>query len=99
MLGIRLSVQDSFIDWEAECEPPASLTRLIRDHKPGLIEILKGDRCRWCGELLDWPRPVGVVFGDQTAECMACADAEVERIWRAAERVTQSADARIQPKP
>ena len=85
-LGIRLSTQDGFIDWEATREPPASLTCLIRDHKPGLIEILKGDRCRWCGELLDWPRPVGVVFGDQTAECLPCGDAEAHLARRRAVR-------------
>ena len=82
---------------DAEREPPASLLQRLRDHKPKLIQILKGDACRWCGTPLDWPRPAGITFADGTTECMACADAEVERIWRAAERVTQSADARADP--
>ena len=71
--------------------------QLIATYKPELIEILRGDRCRWCGELLAWPRPVGVVFGDNTAECHRCADAECERIWRAAKRVTISPDALADP--
>ena len=62
-----------------------------------LIQILSGNTCRWCGELLAWPRPVGVVFGDNTAECHRCADAECERIWRAARRVTISPDALADP--
>ena len=41
--------------------------------------------------------PVGVVFGDDTAECHRCADAECERIWRAAKRVTISPDALADP--
>ena len=93
-LGVRLSVRGGFIEWEAEREPPADFLAAVAAVKPELIQILRGDRCRRCGEPLPWPRPVGMVFADGTSECMACADAEVERLWRAAERVTQSPVAR-----
>jgi hypothetical protein len=96
-LGIRLSVTGGFIEWEAEHEPPGGFLAAVAAVKPVLIRVLMGDSCRWCGSPLAWPGPVGITFADGTSECMACADAEVERIWRAAERVTQSADARTDP--
>ena len=77
--------------------PKPELLARLRENKATIVEILKGDACRWCGTPLDWPRPAGITFADGTTECMACADAECERIWRAAERVTQSADARADP--
>lgn len=77
--------------------PSPELLARLREFKPAIIEILKGDACRWCGVPLNWPRPVGITFADGTAECMMCADAEVERIWRAAERATQSPDAHADP--
>jgi hypothetical protein len=44
------------------------------------------DVCRYCGEPIGWPRPVGIVFADGTAVHHACAErAEVERIQRRAE--------------
>ena len=96
-LGIRLSATGGLIAWEAEQEPPGGFLAAVAAVKPVLIRILMGDFCRWCGSLLAWPGPVGITFADGTSECMACADAEVERIWRAAERVSQSADARTDP--
>ena len=86
-MGIRLSVHGGFIEWEAERELPASLLPLIRDHKPELIQILRGDRCRWCGERLAWPGPVGVVEGTGTALHLECYEpAEVARLLAAGRR-------------
>ena len=62
------------------------LTRL-RAHKAGLIELLHGERCRSCGERMAWPGPAGVIFGDGTAECCSCTDAEAARLYAAAKRV------------
>jgi hypothetical protein len=44
-----------------------------------------GTRCRYCGEAMGWPRPVGIVFADGTAAHHACDErAEVERLRRQA---------------
>lgn len=78
-------------------QPSPELLARLRERKMAIVAILRGDACRWCSEPLAWPRPVGVVFADGTSECMSCADQELERIWRAAERVTQSPDALTDP--
>jgi hypothetical protein len=65
---------------------PDLLDRLRR-HKPELIEVLRGDRCRRCGEPLAWPGPVGVVHADGSAGHHEC------RVWAAAQRAVESPDA------
>ena len=65
----------------------------LRKNKAVIIKILAGDRCRTCGAVLPWPAPVGVLFANGTAECMACADREVGRVLPAAERAVASLDA------
>jgi hypothetical protein len=55
------------------------------------------ERCRWCGERLAWPRPVGVILADGTAECMPCTDHEVGRLLAAAERTVASSGALTDP--
>ena len=77
--------------------PPPELLARLREHKPAIVEILKADRCRWCGEPLGWPRPAGVVLGDGLAECMPCVDREVGRIWASAQRAVESPDALTDP--
>jgi hypothetical protein len=67
-------------------EELAEADRLSR-RKPELIEILRGDRCRRCGEPLAWPAPVGVVYSDGSAEHHHC------RLFAAAERAVLSPDA------
>ena len=57
----------------------------------------RGDSCKHCGEPLAWPRPVGVILADGTAECMACFEREAWRILAAAERVVNSPDALADP--
>jgi hypothetical protein len=52
--------------------PPAELLAKLRDHKAVLVELVRGDRCRACGETLDWQRSDGVIFADGTAEHHAC---------------------------
>ena len=60
--------------------PPELLARL-REHKAELLDLLAGHVCRHCGEVMDWPAPVGRMFGDGTAAHHACHErAEVERI-------------------
>ena len=72
---------------------PDALRAALREHKAEVAAIVAGRACCWCGSPLAWPGPVGVTFLDGRTECMRCADAEVDRIWRAAERVTSSPDA------
>ena len=55
------------------------------------------DRCRWCGVPLAWPAPVGIILGDGSAECHACADREVWRLMAAADRALNSPDALADP--
>jgi hypothetical protein len=38
--------------------PPELLARL-REHKAALAELLTGHLCRHCGEVMNWPAPVG----------------------------------------
>ncbi len=60
--------------------PPELLARL-REHKLALAELLAGYLCRHCGEVMNWPAPVGVMFADGTGAHHACHErAEVERI-------------------
>ena len=72
---------------------PSALRAALREHKVEVAAILAGNACYWCGAPLAWPGPVGVTFLDGRSECIRCADAEVDRIWRAALRVTSSPDA------
>ena len=76
-LGVRLAVSGGFIEWQASQTPPQDFLAAIAAIKPELVEILHGDRCRWCGDRLAWPGPAGIVFADHTAECMPCTDREV----------------------
>ena len=79
-LGVRLAVSGGFIEWQASQTPPQDFLAAIAAIKPELVEILHGDRCRWCGDRLAWPGPAGIVFADHTAECMPCTDREVGRL-------------------
>ena len=78
------------------CPSPDLLARL-RGAKPELVELLRGDRCRWCGDRLAWPGPAGIVFADGTAECMQCEAREGERLMAAGRRAVDSPDALADP--
>jgi hypothetical protein len=78
--GVRLRLADGRKIKVAGNPDPDLLDRLRR-HKPELIEIMTGDRCRHCGEPMAWPGPAGVVHADGTAEHHEC------RTWAAASRV------------
>jgi hypothetical protein len=82
--GIAVAVAGSELWLRGERQPAPELLDRIRAHKAELLEILRGDRCRRCGERMDWPDPVGVVYADGEAEHHAC------RIWAAAERAILS---------
>jgi hypothetical protein len=65
---------------------PPDLLVALRAHKAELAALLAGDVCRWCGERMNWPGPVGVRLGDGTALHHRCAELfEVERLKRRAE--------------
>ena len=72
---------------------PLALLARLREHKAELAELLAGHLCKHCGEVMDWPAPVGRMFGDGTAAHHACHErAEVELIRaRAANAVTPEA--------
>jgi hypothetical protein len=71
-LGVRLTPHGDFIDWRAERAPPEALLAHLRARKGEVLELLRGERCRRCGERLAWPAPVGVVHGDGRASCFPC---------------------------
>jgi hypothetical protein len=72
---------------------PLPLLARLREHKAELLELLAGHLCKHCGEVLNWPAPVGVMFADGTGAHHACHErAEVERIRaRAANATTPAA--------
>lgn len=74
------------------------LVRELRDHKPVVIEVLTGRRCRHCEGALDWTRPGWVPFADGTAAHLGCyEEAEVARLLAAAKRSLFSPDALADP--
>jgi hypothetical protein len=88
--GVNARLEGGTVRLSAATPPPPELLATLREHRAAILAILSGDACRRCGDPLAWPAPVGITFDDGTSECMRCADAEVERIWRAASRVTSA---------
>ena len=82
--GVQLWRDGERVRWRGA--PPEGLLDQLRTHKSDLIELLRGDRCRSCGERMGWPDPAGVIFADGTAECRGCTDAEAARLYAAAKR-------------
>ncbi|HEX6013993.1 MAG TPA: hypothetical protein VFY87_19790 [Geminicoccaceae bacterium] len=70
--GLRLRVEDGQVRVAADRAPPTELLEGLRAHKSEILELLRGERCRGCGERLAWPAPVGVVHGDGQASCLPC---------------------------
>jgi hypothetical protein len=77
--------------------PSPELLARLREARPEIIELLRGDRCRHCGERLAWPGPAGITFADGTSECMRCEAREVGRLMAAGRRAVASPDALADP--
>jgi hypothetical protein len=90
--GVRLTLEGGKIRMVAAPVPPAALVTALRQHKPALVALLRGERCRCCGEPISWARPEAVAFADSTAAHLACYEAtEVERLLEAGRRATKGA--------
>jgi hypothetical protein len=91
--GIELRLVDGSV--KVRGTPAPELRAALREVLPEVAAILSGDVCRCCGAPLPSRSSLGVlvVFGDGTAECMACADREVGRLMTAGRRAVESADA------
>ena len=90
--GVEVHVDGG--DLRLRGRPDPDLVQAIREAKPVLVAILRGYRCRWCGEPMAWPGPAGVVEAPGTALHHQCyEESEVAQLLAAGERVTQSADA------
>jgi hypothetical protein len=71
---------DGRVRLAAEREPPAHLLTELRLHKPEVVALLRGERCRHCGERIDWTWPGTVAFADGQAAHLACYErVETER--------------------
>lgn len=90
-LGVQLSLRRDLIDWCAASPPPSGFIARLRAAKPELIELLSGDACRICGELIDWSVPGARAFADDTAAHNGCwEEAEIDRHLRNAELAVAS---------
>jgi hypothetical protein len=78
--GVRLRLAgDCKVKVQAST-PSEPLDRLCA-YKLDLAALLRRDACRYCGEPMGWPQPVGAVFVDGTAAHRLCDEAaEVARI-------------------
>lgn len=68
--GLELWLEGERVRWRGR--PAPDLLARLRERKAELVELLRGERCRSCGERMAWPGPAGVVYGDGTAEHHAC---------------------------
>jgi hypothetical protein len=68
-VGGRLAVS-------ARAEPDPQLLQAVRRHKQELLDILRGDRCRWCGNPIDWTLPGGLAFADGMAAHGGCGGSQ-----------------------
>src|SRR5215213_11036380 len=96
--GVTLTLSGCEVHLEAAAAPPPELLARLRAARVEVVEILRGDRCRWCGNRMGWPVPDGVVEGTGTALHHHCYEAtEVERLMAAGRRAVASADALADP--
>jgi hypothetical protein len=76
---------------------PQTVLRL-RSLKHEIVALLSGDTCLHCERRIDWTRPDGVVFADNTAAHLHCYQrTEVERLLAAGRRAVESPDALADP--
>src|SRR3954454_16206075 len=96
--GVELQLVDGNVKLRGPTTP--EFRAALREHKAEIVAVLAGGACRQCGTpLLPAPAPRGslLVFGDGTAECMACADREVGRLLAGGRRAVESPDALADP--
>jgi hypothetical protein len=77
--------------------PSPELLARLRGARVEVVELLRGDRCRRCGDRLAWRSPAGIRLADGTAECMECEAGEAERLLAAGRRAAESPDALADP--
>jgi hypothetical protein len=65
--GVQLDTIGDRLRVAAPHEPEPELLAAMQLHKSDLLEILRGDRCRYCSRSIQWSRPGAVVFADTTA--------------------------------
>lgn len=66
--------------------PSPDLLARLRQHKPELVALLRGDACRYCGGAIDWTVPGARAFADELAAHNTCwEEAEIDRHFRHAE--------------
>ena len=70
--GVSLRVEKDSVRLSAAIAPPPELLARLSAVKLELLEILRGDRCRHCGDWLFWRKPNAVVFGDGRAAHVVC---------------------------
>lgn len=93
----RIAVQrdgDALDVWSARDLPPDLLDGLRRA-KPEVLALLADpNRCRFCGEPVDWSGPGALCFADGSAAHLVCAErAEVARLLAAGSRAALAPDA------
>ena len=70
--GLRVWVKDGRLRVSSDDPPFAELLARLRASKNEVRAILTGDRCRHCGEPINWKKPGGVAFADFTGAHEAC---------------------------
>ena len=74
---LRLTVENGAL--RCRPTPPTELLDELRHHKAELMDILVGDRCRHCGEPLDWRRAGPRAFADGLSAHHGCYEADAMR--------------------
>jgi hypothetical protein len=83
-VGAELRLVDGAVKVRGLVSP--EMRAALREARGQVAAILAGNACRWCGEPLAWPGPVGITFADGAAECLPYAGREVGRLLAAGAR-------------
>lgn len=90
--GCELVLTGGAITVKAKTSPPADLMVRLRQRKAELLELLRGERCRHCGELIEYRWPGTLVFADGIGAHLSCVErAEVERVLAVRRRAMANA--------
>ena len=65
--GVQLSAVGARLEVAAPQKPEPQLLTALQLCKGELLEILRGDRCIWCGTPIQWRQPGAIAFADATA--------------------------------